>query len=555
MKLIECVPNFSEGTDFSKIDKITSEISSVSNIELLDVDAGKDTNRTVVTFIGPPEDVIVAAFKGIKMAATLIDMRGHSGEHPRMGATDVCPLVPVSEVSIDECVKYSKVLAKKVASELDIPVYLYEESANTEHRKNLSNIRKGEYEGFKEKIKSSNWVPDYGKTIFNEESGVTAIGARNFLIAYNINLNTRDKKIATDIALDIREAGRAKRDKNRKIIRKKDGSIVKVPGSLKETKAVGWYIDEYRKAQVSINLTNYTVTSIESAFEEVRKQANRRGVRVTGSEIVGLVPKKALLSAGLFYLAKQNRCAAIPDEEIIDIAIDSLGLNEIVKFDQHRAIIENRIKNKNQLIDLKVNEFLNEVSVDTPAPGGGSVSALSGSLAASLISMVSNLTFGKKGYTDNNLIIQEIGMSAQNLKKNLLLKVDEDTRAFNGILSAFRMPKNTTEDQDARNDKIEVATKYAIQVPLSIMQISYKTLLLSKKIIKWGNQNSLSDAGVSVELSMASINGAYMNVLINLKDIDDGEYAQKILKKTKVIMEKSLNEATAARKKIYKKLK
>ena len=555
MKLIECVPNFSEGADLATIDRITDEILSVANVHLLDVDSGKDTNRTVVTFIGPPDDVITAAFKAIKMAATLINMKNHSGEHPRMGATDVCPLVPVSEVSMDECIEYSKKLAEKVGNELGIPVYLYEESSNTKYRKNLSDIRKGEYEGFKEKIKSSNWIPDYGKSIFNEKSGVTAIGARNFLIAYNINLNTRDKKIATDIALDIREAGRAKRDKNGKIIRKKDGSIVKIPGSLKYTKAVGWYIDEYKKAQVSINLTAYTVTSIELVFEEVRRHSNKRGVRVTGSEIIGLIPKNALLSAGLFYLAKQNKCAAIPEEDIIDVAIDSLGLNEITKFDQNTMIIENRIKNKNPLINLKISEFVNEVSINTPAPGGGSVSALVGSLAGSLISMVSNLTFGKKGYVNNNLIIQEIGIEAQKLKKDLLLKIDEDTEAFNGIMNAFRMPRKTIKDQDLRNHQIESATKHGIEVPLSIMELSYKTLLLSKKIIKLGNQNSLSDAGVSIELSVASINGAYMNVLINLKDIYDIKYIQRILKKAKAIIKKSEKEAISARGAVYKKLK
>jgi len=555
MKLIECVPNFSEGTDLTTIGRITDEISSITNINLLDVDSGKDTNRTVVTFIGPPDDVIKAAFKAIKMAATLIDMKNHSGQHPRMGATDVCPLVPVSEVSMDECIEYSKKLAEKVGNELGIPVYLYEESSSTKYRKNLSHIRKGEYEGFKEKIKSSNWIPDYGKAIFNEKSGVTAIGARNFLIAYNINLNTRDKKIATDIALDIREAGRAKRDKNGKIIRKKDGSIVKVPGSLKYTKAVGWYIDEYKKAQVSINLTDYTETSIALAFEEVRRHANKRGVRVTGSEIIGLVPMNALLSAGLFYLAKQNQCAAIPEEEIIEIAIDSLGLNEIINFDQNTMIIENKIKNQNPLINLKISDFVNEVSINTPAPGGGSVSALAGSLAGSLISMVSNLTFGKKGYVDNDVIIQEIGMEAQKLKKDLLLKVDEDTQAFKGIINAFRMPKKTIKDQDSRNHKIESATKYAIEVPLSIMKLSYKILLLSKKIIRLGNQNSLSDAGVSAELSVASINGAYMNVLINLKDINDKKYAQRILKKVSIIIKKSEEEVAYARGAVYKKLK
>ena len=555
MRLIECVPNFSEGADLDIIDKITNKISSIKNIELLDVDPGKDTNRTVVTFIGPPEDVIEAAFQGIKIAATLIDMKKHSGEHPRMGATDVCPLIPVSEVSMDECIAYSKKLAKKVAKELSIPVYLYEESAANKYRKNLSDIRKGEYEGFEEKIKSQEWTPDYGDAIFNIRSGVTAIGARNFLIAYNVNLNTRDKKIATDIALDIREAGRAKRDKNGKIIRKKDGSMIKVPGTLKCTKAVGWYIDEYKKAQVSINLTNYNTTSIETAFEEIRKCANKRGVRVTGSEIVGLVPKTALLSAGLFYLAKQGKSAAIPDKEIIDIAIDSLGLNEISKFEQNKAIIENRIKNDNPLINLKVSELANEVSIDSPAPGGGSISALAGALGSALVSMVSNLTFGKKDYKENNLLIEEIGIGAQKLKKELLLKIDEDTKAFDGIMNSFRMPKKTIEQKTARKNQIQSATKYAIEVPFSVMKLSLQVLLLSKKILKVGNQNSLSDAGVAAELASTSINGAYMNVLINLKDIEDKKYSKEILKKTEVIINKNEKQLARFRTILYKKLK
>ena len=472
-----------------------------------------------------------------------------------MGATDVSPLIPISNVSMDECIKYSKILAKRVAKELSIPIYLYEESSNKKYRKNLSDIRKGEYEGFEEKIKTSNWAPDYGDPTFNRKSGVTAIGARNFLIAYNVNLNTRDKKIATDIALDIREAGRAKRDKNGKIIRKKDGSMVKVPGSLKSTKAVGWYIDEYKKAQVSINLTNFNITSIETAFEEIRKHANKRGVRVTGSEIVGLVPKKALLSAGLFYLAKQSKSGAIPEKEIIEIAVDTLGLNEISKFNQNESVIENRIKKKNPLINLKVNEFANEVSIDSPAPGGGSISALTGALGSALVSMVSNLTFGKKGYEQNSSLIEEIGLSSQTLKDKLLLKVDEDTNAFDKIMDAFRMPKKTIEQKDTRKNKIQSATKYAIEVPLSVMQLSLETLLLSKKILTIGNQNSLSDAGVAAELASASINGAYMNVLINLKDISDKKFSSRILKKTKLIIDKNEKEIKRIRTVLYKKLK
>ncbi len=555
MKLIECVPNFSEGVDESIINQITNEISSMNEVTLLDVDPGKDTNRTVVTFIGRPDQVIEAAFLAIKKASMLIDMRKHKGEHPRMGATDVCPLIPVAEVSMEECVQYSHQLAKKVADELNISVFLYEESASDVKRKNLSNIRKGEYEAMQEKLRKKEWTPDYGPNLLNEKSGVTAIGARNFLIAYNINLNTRDKKIATDIALDIREAGRAKRDKNNKILRKKNGSIIKVRGSLKDTKAVGWYIDEYKKAQVSINLTNYKNTSIHAAFEEVRKQANKRGVRVTGSEIVGLVPKQAILESGLFYLNKQNKSTAIPEKDIIDIAIDSLGLNEISIFKQFESIVENRIQDIKPLANLTMSDFTDEVSRECPAPGGGSVSAQSGALASALVTMVANLSFGKKEYLKNNELILDIGNQAQYLKKDLLNLVDMDSEAFDGIMMAFRMPKKTENQRKERDLAIIAATKHAIDIPLKTMDLSMQALSLSKKIMKIGNENSISDAGVASEISFAAIKGANMNVLINLKDIKDDTYKLKILNKANKILIRSEKEIGTTRKYIEKKLK
>ena len=555
MKLIECVPNFSEGVDESIIKEITHEISSVNNVTLLDVDPGKDTNRTVVTFIGTPDKVISAAFLAIKKAAILIDMTKHKGEHPRMGATDVCPLIPITGVSMDECVKYSHQLAKKVADELNISVFLYEESASNAKRKNLSNIRKGEYEGMQEKLQTKEWTPDYGPNILNEKSGVTAIGARNFLIAYNVNLNTRDKKIATDIALDIREAGRARRDKNNKILRKKDGSMRKIPGSLKETKAVGWYIDEYKKAQVSINLTNYNITSIHSAFEEVRNQANKRGVRVTGSEIVGLVPKQALLESGLFYLTKQKKSTAIPEKDIIDIAIDSLGLNEISPFNQFESIIENRIGQKKRLVDMSNSDFIDEVSQESPAPGGGSVSAQAGALAAALIAMVANLSFGKKEYLKNNEVILDIGNQAQFLKKELLILVDEDSNAFDKIMSAIRMPRKTENQKEERDVAITLATKHAIDIPFKTMELSMLVLTLSKKIMKIGNKNSISDAGVASEMSFAAIKGAYMNVLINLKDIYDDSYRDKVLNKANKILKRSDSDIRISREYLSKKIK
>ena len=555
MNLIECVPNFSEGASKEVIDKITQEISSVDGVSLLDVDAGKDTNRTVVTFIGNPEAVIEAAFKSIKMASQLIDMTKHKGEHPRMGATDVCPLIPVSGVSMKDCISLSKKLARRVGEELLIPVYLYEESSDISYRTNLSDIRKGEYESLEDKLKEKEWKPDYGPLQINRRSGATAIGARNFLVAYNINLNTRDKKIASDIALDIREAGRAKRDRNGKILRKKDGSMIKVPGTLKSTKAVGWYIDEYNKAQVSMNLTNYKVTSIEAAFEEVRKQANKRGVRVTGSEIVGLVPKESLLNAGIYYLRKQKRSTAIPDTDIIDIAIDSLGLNEISEFKQDSSIVENRIISFDRLIDLKINTFSNEVSSESPAPGGGSVSALAGALSSSLVSMVANLSFGKKEYEKNIDLIEKIGIDGQKIKDNLLQLVDADTKAFDEIMRAFRMKKKTPEDIKSRKEQIQLATMHAINIPLSTMEYSLTALSLSKKIMKIGNKNSISDAGVAAELSAAAINGAYMNVLINLKDINSNEYKSKILKKSEKLIIRSKKELEVSRVFIYKNIK
>ena len=555
MKIIECVPNFSEGVDLEIIKKITNEIDQVKNVQLLDVDPGKDTNRTVVTFIGTPEEVIEAAFNSIKKASELIDMRKHQGEHPRMGATDVCPIVPIANTTMEECIKYSTILAKRVGEELKIPVFLYEESSTKVDRKNLANIRKGEYEGMDEKLKSSKWTPDFGPNAMNERSGVTAIGARNYLIAYNVNLNTKDKKIATDIALDVREAGRARRDSSGKILRYKDGSMRKKSGTLKHVKAVGWFIDEYGKAQVSINLINYMETSLYKVFEEIRNQARKRGLRVTGSEIVGLVPKKSLIDTGIYYLKKQNRPISIPDKEIIHIAIESLGLNDISDFNQNSSIIENRLVNTNsKLKDFRLHDFINEVSIDSPAPGGGSVSALAGALSSALISMVSNLSYNKKGYEKHNFKFEEIGFKAQDIKRKLISLVDEDTEAFNMIMEAFKMPKKTEDDRISRSNAIEKATKNAIETPLVMMRLSLELLRLSKQIAKIGNKNSLSDAGVASEMAFSSINGAYMNVLINLKDITDTKYAENIIKKSNLLIEKSKKEIDLARNYIHKKI-
>ena len=547
MKIIECVPNFSEGSDETVLNSIETVITSVDGITVLDIDPGKDTNRTVVTFVGEPDKVINAAFKAIKTASKLIDMTKHRGAHPRMGATDVCPLIPIKNVTMKECVEYSHILAEKVAKELDIPVYMYENSATNKDRENLSNVRSGEFEAMKDKIRKKDWKPDYGPTIMSNNAGVTAIGAREFLLAYNINLNTVDKKSASHIALNVREAGRAKRDNKGKIIRDKEGVMIKVPGTLKSTKAVGWYLEEYGIAQVSMNLTNYNITSLHEAFEEVRREANDIGLRVTGSEVVGLLPLEPVLAAGKYYLKKQNSSRAVSDKEIIHIAIKSLGLSEISNFNPDNKIIDYILDSENEkLSSLSVSGFIDEVSSNSPAPGGGSVSALSGSLGASLAAMVSNLTYNKKGYEKNNSAILEVGVKAQGLKKELIGLIDEDSNAFNQIMKAYQLKKKTDQDIKNRNKQILMATKYAIEVPLTIMKKSNEMLNLMDNLIKYGNKNSLSDGAVSLELLMASIKGAHYNVKINLKDVQDMKYSSSIANTAESLLLSSSN--------IYKKI-
>ena len=549
MKIIECVPNFSEGKDESIINAITDAIISVDGINLLDVDPGKDTNRTVVTFVGEPNNVIQAAFSGIQKALELIDMTKHKGAHPRMGATDVCPLIPIRNTTMEECVAYSRILAQKVAEELSIPIFLYENSAATESRQNLSNIRSGEFEKMSEKINTEEWKPDFGPNKFSNNAGVTAIGAREFLLAYNINLNTKEKKLASHIALNIREAGRAKRDKLGKIVRDGNGKMVKVPGTLKATKAVGWYLEEFGLAQVSMNLTNYNETSLHDAFEEVRKEAGRIGLRVTGSEVVGLLPLEPLLEAGKYYISKQKTSLAVPENEIVDIAIKSLGLKEISDFKPDEKIIDYILESDNKnLVNLSVEKFINEVSSSSPAPGGGSVSALSGSLGAALMSMVANLTYNKKGYEEYNQKISDIGIFAQKSKKDLLVLIDQDTDAFDGIMNAFKMSKKTDEEKRERLQCIEQATKAAIETPLSIMNKCKDMFSIIEVLLKYGNKNSFSDAAVALELLNSAIRGAYYNVKINLRDIKDKEYinnkvdeSNSILSETSNIYNKVLN--------------
>jgi len=522
MKLIECVPNISEGKNKEIINKIIEPIKSNNALHLLDVDSGADTNRTVITFVGSPEDVIKGAFELIKSASRLIDMSKHKGEHPRMGATDVCPLIPIKNVSLKECIKYSKILAKRVANELKIPVYLYEHSALFEIRKNLANIRKGEYEGMFDKIKEKKWHPDFGKPEHNKKSGVTAIGTRDFLIAYNINLNTFDKKIATDIALDIREAGRAKRDKNNKIIRDKKGNILKKPGKLKYCKAVGWYIDEYKQAQVSINLTNYKKTSIHKTFEEVRRQARKRGIRVTGSEIVGLLPKDALIKTGKYYLKKQGKTTGIPESDILDIAIQSLGLSDIEKFDIYEKIIEYKIsKDDNSLSNLSLKEFINTTSQGTPTPGGGSISALAGSLAMALTSMVASLSYSKKGLEKHQKEHIYIGEICQKYTDRMLRLVDLDTLAYDEVISAYRLSKKTDTDKKQRETAIRDAIIKAADIPMEILELSIKSLKNVLKVSKICNENSITDVGVALFMIYAAAKGSAMNVIVNANELDE----------------------------------
>lgn len=529
MKLVECVPNFSEGRDLEKIKLITKEIESSSEVTLLDVDPGESTNRTVVTFIGTPEGVKEAAFNAIKKAAEVIDMTRHQGAHSRIGATDVCPFVPVSGVTMEDCVQIAHEVAKRVADELEIPVYLYEEAAQKPERKNLANIRAGEYEGLEEKLKNPDWAPDYGKPIFNAKSGATNIGAREFLIAYNINLNSRDRTLARHIAFNLREKGRAKRDEEGKIIRDENGKSIKIPGKFKAVKAVGWFIEDYGIAQISINFTNYKISPPHLVFDDAIKEAEAIGLRVTGSELVGLIPKEAMLQAGRHYLKKQGKSPGVPEEELIDIAVKSLGLEDVSPFDPQKKIIEYQFKEvEDSLIDKNLRQFANELSMDSPAPGGGSTAALSGALSAALTSMVSNLTFGKKEYEDVQGKVIELAIKAQELKDDFLRAVDLDTIAFNKVMDAFRMKKKTDEQKEERDAAIEEATKQATLVPFEVLEKSIHALELAKEIAKHGNKNSISDAGVAGLTAQTAAEGAFYNVIINLPNIKDKKFTTEI---------------------------
>jgi glutamate formiminotransferase / formiminotetrahydrofolate cyclodeaminase len=534
-KIIECVPNFSEGRDLALIEKITREIETVDGVKLLDVDPGSATNRTVVTFVGTPDEVIEAAFRAVRKASELIDMAKHRGEHPRMGATDVCPLVPVANVTMDEVVEYARKLAKRIGDELGIPVYCYENAAFKPERRNLANCRKGEYEGLAEKFSNPEWKPDFGPASFNPKWGATAVGARDFLVAYNINLNTTSTRRANAIAFDVREKGRAKRQGHPltgKIVKDEKGDPVYIPGSLKEVKAIGWFIEEYGVAQISMNLTNIQVTPIHIAFDEVCKKAAERGIRVTGSELVGLIPLKAMLDAGKYFLAKQERSLGVSDAELIKIAVKSMGLDELKPFRPAEKIIEYLISggDDKRLVNMSVEGFADETSSESPAPGGGSVSATVGALGVSLATMVANLSSHKRGWDEHWEEFSRWAEKGQDIKKELLFLVDEDTRAFNRIMEAFGLPKKTEQDKKARHDEIQDATRYAIEIPFRVMQQAYASMDVIEAMVEKGNPNSITDAGVGALCARSAVIGAYLNVKINSVDLDDKAYVARVLK-------------------------
>jgi glutamate formiminotransferase / formiminotetrahydrofolate cyclodeaminase len=528
MQLVECVPNFSEGRNRKVIDAIVEAIKSVEGVELLDVDPGASTNRTVVTFVGAPDQVVDAAFQAIQRAAQLIDMRTHKGEHPRMGATDVCPFIPVSGITMEDCVQLAKRLGERVGKELKIPVYLYAEAAQQEARRNLADVRQGEYEMLAERMRNG-FQPDFGPGEFNAGAGATVIGARKFLIAYNVDLNTRSAKLANDIALDIREAGRAKRDADGNILRDAAGAALKAAGMLPATRAVGWYVDEYQRAQISINLVDYETTSVHAAFDACCTQAEKRGLRVTGSEIVGMVPLEPILAAGRHYLSRQGRCTGVPESELVACAVQSLGLSDVAPFEANKKIIEYRMAPAQKLLkDLTVNGFADELSSDSPAPGGGSVAALCGSLSAALSAMVANLTYGKKGFESKNELMNGIAEKAQGLKAAFVRAIDEDTMAFNRIGEARRLPKDTEENQRLRNAAIEQANKEATLVPLGVLENALQAIEFAESVAEQGNPNTLSDAGVAGLTARTAADGAFYNVLINLPSVSDQSFVTDV---------------------------
>lgn len=531
--IIECVPNFSEGVDLSIIRQITDMVESVEGVRLLNVDPGKATNRTVVTFVGHPEAVIEAAFLAIKKAGELIDMSKHKGEHPRMGATDVCPLIPIANISMEETAAYAQKLAKRVGEELQLPVYLYEAAQPDKTRSNLSVIRAGEYEGFFKKIKEPQWKPDFGPAEFDAKRGGTVIGARDFLVAYNVNLNTTSTRRANAVAFDVREAGR------NVVV---NGEKVNQPGSLKSVKAIGWFIEEYGVAQISMNLTNINITPLHIAFDEVCKKADARGIRVTGSELVGLVPLKSLTDAGRYFLRKQKRSTGVAEKELIKIAVKSMGLDELGPFKPEERIIEYmlRIPADSKLVNMNLTAFADETASESPAPGGGSISAYVGALGVSLATMVANLSSHKKGWDDRWEEFSDWAEKGEALKNELVKLVDADTRAFNRIMEAFGLPKSTDAEKAIRSNAIQDATRFAIDIPFQVMQASFNSLEVIKAMAETGNPNSVSDAGVGALCARAAVMGAFMNVRINAAGYDDKNFVEEIVNKGREIEQKTI---------------
>jgi len=554
-KIIECVPNFSEGRNMAVIKQITDIIEGVDGVKLLDMDPGKDTNRTVVTFVGSPESVSEAAFKAVKMASELIDMTKHHGAHPRMGATDVCPFIPVAGVSMEETIAVARQVAERIGNELSIPVYCYEYAATRPERKNLANCRSGEYEGLRKKLADPEWKPDFGPSEFNEKSGATAVGARDFLVALNVNLNTTSVRRANAIAYDVRETGRPDREGDPvsgKIIRDKNGEKVMIPGSLKSVKAIGWFIEEYGIAQISMNLTNISVTPVHIAFDEVCHKAEARGIRVTGSELVGLIPLGSLLDAGRYFLAKQQRSAGVSDNELLNIAIRSMGLNDIHHFKPEEKVIEFVMaeKNENKLIDMSLKAFMDETASDSPAPGGGSVSAYLGALGVALGTMVANLSSHKRGWDDRWKEFSDWAEKGKAIQNDLLLLVDEDTRAFNKIMEALSLPKKSEEEQKLRENAIQEATKNAILIPLKVMETAFTGFGLISEMVEKGNPNSISDAGVGALALRSCIRGAYLNVKINALGLNDKDFVRSVIEKGEALEIKTIAAEEAIMKNI-----
>lgn len=552
-QIIECVPNISEGRNKAIIKQVTDEIERVKGVKLLDVDPGEATNRTVITFVGAPDAVLEAAFQCVKKAAQLIDMRHHHGAHPRMGATDVCPLIPVSGIILEECAVLARKLAERIANELQIPCYCYEAAARTPERRNLAICRKGEYEGLAERMTVEAEAPDFGARPWDEgvaRTGCTAVGARDFLIATNFNLNTTSTRRANAIAFDVREKGRPKREGGSPVgkpMKDENGKTIMIPGTLKGTKAIGWFIDEYGIAQVSMNITNINVTPLHVAFDEVCRCAQNRGIRVTGTEIVGLIPKRTLIDAGKYFLRKQNRSTGIPEEDILQIAIKSMGLDDLKEFNPREKVIEYLLEDENKskkLIDLTVKGFADETSRESPAPGGGTISAYMGALGAALGTMVANLSSHKAGWDARWEEFSNWADKGQKIQAELMTLVDEDTEAFNRIMEAFGLPKKTEEEKAARSAAIQAATLFATQVPLHTMQASFKVFELCKAMAEEGNPNSVSDAGVGVLAARAAVLGAGLNVKINASGLKDRETADKLVGEANELIKKA-NELEA----------